>query len=115
MERVEDGALLGMMGFHHHMPHSIEVGYVLAKQYWGSGYTTEALQMLIRAAFGTQHIDRVHAFCDVENKGSGRVLEKAGMTLEGTLRGYMKRPNLSPNLRDCLMYGILRQDWEKSP
>jgi len=110
LERLEDGALLGMMGFHHHMAHSIEVGFVLARKYWGKGYTTEALRLLIDAAFSTPHIDRVHAFCDVENKGSARVLEKAGMTVEGTLRGYMKRPNLDPNLRDCLMYGILRND-----
>ena len=115
MERVEDGALLGMMGFHHHMPHSIQVGYVLARKYWGSGYTAEALRLLINEAFGTDYIDRICAFCDVENKGSARVMEKAGMSLEGTLRGYMKRSNLDPNLRDCLMYGILRQDWEKSP
>ena len=37
---------------------------------------------------------RVQAFCDVENRASARVLEKAGLTLEGTLRRYMVLPNL---------------------
>jgi len=114
IEAVEDGALLGMMGFHYVERHSIEIGYVLARDYWGQGYTTAALKILINEAFATSTVDRVQAYCDVENPGSSRVMEKSGMSLEGTLRGYMKRPHLKPKLRDCLMYAILREDWEKS-
>ena len=47
---------------------------------------------------------RVQAFCDVENRASARVLEKAGLTLEGTLRRYMVMPNLGDAPRDMFCY-----------
>jgi RimJ/RimL family protein N-acetyltransferase len=53
---------------------------------------------------------RVQAFCDLANRASARVLEKAGLTLEGTLRRYMVMPNLSAAPRDMLCYSKVRED-----
>jgi RimJ/RimL family protein N-acetyltransferase len=37
-------------------------------------------------------------------------MEKVGMELEGTLRGYGDHPNRSDAPRDCLMYATIRGD-----
>ncbi|WP_373782338.1 GNAT family N-acetyltransferase, partial [Jeotgalibaca porci] len=63
-----------------------EVGYALSKAYWSKGIMSEALEAVMK--FGFEHLDlvRIQAFCMVENKGSARVMEKAGMLYEGTRR-----------------------------
>jgi [ribosomal protein S5]-alanine N-acetyltransferase len=35
-------------------------------------------------------------------------MEKAGMTLEGTLRRWFVHPNISPEPRDCRVYARVR-------
>ena len=86
----------------------IEVGYALARPYWGKGYMTEVLCAVIDWAFTQPDIFRVQAFCDVDNLGSARVMEKAGMQREGTLRRYVLHPNLSDEPRDAYMYAIVK-------
>jgi RimJ/RimL family protein N-acetyltransferase len=65
-----------------------EMGYGLARAYWGHGYATEAGQLLIR--FGFQHLGlvRIQAVCAVENERSARTLERLGMRREGRLAQY---------------------------
>ena len=53
-------------------------------------------------------IHRVWAVCDVENRGSARVLEKVGMQREAILRKWLVHPNISPIPRDCYCYAIVR-------
>ena len=52
---------------------------------------------------------RVQAFCDVENRASARVLEKAGLTFEATLKRYMMMPNRSDVPRDMLLFAKVRE------
>jgi [ribosomal protein S5]-alanine N-acetyltransferase len=52
---------------------------------------------------------RLQAFCDLENRASARVLEKAGLTLEGILRRYMVFPNLGDVPRDVYCYAKVRE------
>ncbi|MBU0510196.1 MAG: GNAT family N-acetyltransferase, partial [Chloroflexi bacterium] len=86
--------LIGMFGLHP-MNLKLEVGYALARPYWGKGYMTEALRAVIDWAFAQPEIYRVQAICDVENIGSARVMEKADMAREGLLRRYVLHPNIS--------------------
>ena len=44
-----------------------------------------------------------------DNPVSGRVLEKAGMSYEGTLRQYIGMGNV---FFDCKMYAILKSDFD---
>jgi ribosomal-protein-alanine N-acetyltransferase len=103
----EDDKLIGMFGLHP-MNLKIEVGYALARPYWGKGYMTEVLCAVIDWAFTQPDIFRVQAFCDVDNLGPARVMEKAGMQREGTLRRYVLHPNLSDEPRDAYMYAIVK-------
>ena len=62
-----------------------EIGYSLSREYWNQGYATEALRKLIDFSFKTLKLHRVEAQYDIRNQASGRVMQKAGMNLEGTL------------------------------
>ena len=88
--------------------HRAEAGYVLAKSEWGEGYIPEALHAAIGFAFSLPNIYRVAAICDTENRASARVMEKAGMILEGRLRRFTIHPNISDEPRDVYCYAKTR-------
>jgi RimJ/RimL family protein N-acetyltransferase len=85
-----------------------DVGYLLDRRHWGNGYATEAARAIVEWAFSTPSIHRVWATCDTENVASARVLEKAGLQREGTLRRAIVRPNLSNDPRDAFVYARVR-------
>ena len=65
-----------------------EVGYGLARSYWGKGYAAEAAALLVRFGFEQLRLERVQALCAVENVRSLRTLERVGMRREGRLFIY---------------------------
>jgi RimJ/RimL family protein N-acetyltransferase len=104
--RKQDGELLGMV----HIfisGHKAELGYVLARPYWGRGIMTEAVQVVVDWALAHPQIYRVWAVCDVENVASARVMEKVGMEREGILRRWLKHPK-SESPRDCYCYSMIK-------
>ena len=84
--------------------HRAEIGYALARDAWGRGYTTEAARAVVDWALTQPPIRRVWAYVDVENVRSARVLEKTGMMREGRLRAWFVPPAFGVP-RDCWMYG----------
>ncbi len=66
-----------------------ELGFWLAKEYWNQGYATEACKAVILHAFKELDFLRIHSITASENSACKRVLEKIGMTHEGTFRNYM--------------------------
>lgn len=101
--RKEDGALLGMIEVRVN-GHRAEMGYVLGRPYWGKGYMPEALGAILHWTSAQESISRTWAYCDVENRASQRVLEKAGMIREGRIHRWMVVPNLGNAARDCFFY-----------
>jgi len=85
-----------------------DFGYVLAKPHWGKGYMSEALTFLVDWALAQPSIYRATAFCDVENPGSARVMEKAGMEFEGIMKRGHVAPTIGPEPRDCRVYAKVR-------
>jgi RimJ/RimL family protein N-acetyltransferase len=82
-----------------------ELGYWLGESFWGRGYASEAVQVLVPYAFDTLDLLRVQAGVYGPNVASTRVLEKAGFVLEGTMRrAALKRGEL----HDVLLYARLR-------
>lgn len=59
-----------------------ELGYILAKPFWGKGYGEEVCRALVGVAFQNLGVDRVVATTDPENTASIRVLEKLGFCFE---------------------------------
>jgi RimJ/RimL family protein N-acetyltransferase len=105
--RKEDGRLLGMVELRFG-GHDVNLGYVLAKAYWGQGIMSEALQALVGWAQAENGIAKVWATCDVENLASARVMEKVGMKREGILPKHTLHPNISAEPRDAYCYSILK-------
>jgi [ribosomal protein S5]-alanine N-acetyltransferase len=83
-------------------------GYVLGRAQWGNGFAAEAMLPLVDWALAQASIFRAWAFCDVENPGSARVMEKAGMTREGLLRRWHVCPTIGIDPRDCYVYAKVR-------
>lgn len=86
-----------------------EIGYSSARSHWGQGYMTEALSAVIGFLFDTVGLHRIYLRYDPENTGSGRVMQKCGLTYEGTLRGHYKRKDGA--FGNLAYYGILREEW----
>jgi RimJ/RimL family protein N-acetyltransferase len=84
--------------------HRVELGYVLARTCWGQGLMTEAVTEIVAWTLAQSLIFRIGAVCDVENMGSARVMEKAGLTREGLLRRWLVHPNVDDEPRDCFSY-----------
>jgi ribosomal-protein-alanine N-acetyltransferase len=61
---------------------SAEIGYWLGEPFWGKGIMTEAVKQMVD--YGFKHLNLTRIFTGVFdfNKGSQRVLEKAGFKLE---------------------------------
>lgn len=87
-----------------------EVGYVLARDYWGQGYVSEALHAVLEFGFSRMSLNRIEAKCVPENLGSIRVLEKAGMQCEGLLRDY---EFVKGAYQDLNIYSILKREFRK--
>lgn len=86
---------------------SAELGYWLAEDCWGRGVMTEAVRQICREAFARFDILRVFAEPFADNRGSRRVLEKAGFTCEGTMRNSVYK---NGQVHSCCMYALLREE-----
>lgn len=84
-----------------------ELGYYIAKEYWGKGIMTDAVNQLCDYIFTHTDIIRIYAEPFDSNIGSCRVLEKAGFKCEGTLR---KNAVKNGKLLDMKMYSKLKNE-----
>lgn len=92
--RNKEGALIGGIGFHDFrlgQSHKAELGYWLAKSYWGQGIMTDAAKKIAEFGLSEFGLSRITANVFDFNLGSTRVLEKAGFQLEGLLRNHYKK------------------------
>lgn len=107
---VLDGIPIGSIGLFDvdRESESAEIGYSLGSAWWGKGYATEAVDAVLRFAFGEIGLHRVQATCHPENTTSERVLEKCGMVFEGTMREAQLNPDGSRS--DLKLYAVLATD-----
>lgn len=66
----------------------IEVGYRLAKKFWGRGLATEGARASLRYGFETLGLDRIVAVAQPANTASCRVIEKIGLRYLKVARFY---------------------------
>ncbi len=109
IERKEDAKVLGLIHLNKvdFFNRSAEVGYWLQWKAWGKGYATETVEALSKFALSHLQMDEVVAICHPENKGSLRVLEKAGFHYHKTLPAYI---SLGGKGADCLQFHLTRWD-----
>ena len=82
---------------------------MLARSHWGRGLMSEAVGAVVAWLVDQPGIYRVWAYCAVDHVRSIRVLERAGMTYEGTLRRWVVLPNLSDEPCDARVYSWSRE------
>ena len=108
LEERSSERVIGALAIRRTNNHAFDVGYVLERPSWGRGLMTEALAEVTRWALNQKGIWRLWTVCDVENVGSSRVMEKAGLSREGVLRRWIFHPNVSDEPRDCLVMAKVR-------
>jgi len=89
-----------------------EIGYTIARPYWGQGYNVEAGRLVIDFGFLARGLRRIQAVCDVANRRSYRTMEKLGMIREMIL--YRARFEQGRPI-DRYRYSIRRREWERFP
>ncbi|MGI8856495.1 MAG: GNAT family N-acetyltransferase [Thermomicrobiales bacterium] len=100
-------------------PDDVELGYRLRKAAWGKGYGTEGSRALIRKGFTEYGVRRVFATTYEHNRGSRRVMEKAGMTLVRTFHmtpAELAAHGLDPEYLwegDDVEYALTKAEWEQ--
>ena len=93
-----------------------EIGYCLARSYWGRGIMPEALAAVIDFCFDQVGYHRLAIVHNVANPASGKVAAKVGMVQEGLLRGYAY--DNSTDRADCCLWSMLETDhrpWHDAP
>lgn len=107
MDRDE---LVGVCGVHGIVPGGTpEVGYWVGVPYWGQGYASFGLRLLLEFVFTNLGLERVGARVLEANPASARVLEKNGM------RFVCLQPNTDVTLHplggSVAWYALTREEW----
>ena len=80
--------LVGGIGIHRLPSGEHELGYWIARPFWGRGFATEAGQAVVATARDSLRLKRLASGHVLDNPGSGRVLAKLGFRPVGTEPRY---------------------------
>lgn len=83
------------------------IGYAIGEDYWGKGFTTEAVQAVLNFGFEELELDLISAYCYPDNERSKRVLKKCGFQYEGCLR--LAEECYDGSVRDNECYAIVNK------
>ena len=89
-----------------------EIGYVLNPDYWGKGLAAEAVREVMKFGFQRLNLHRIEAKHIEGNNQSRRVMEKCGMSYEGTHRSSMY---IKGEYRTICICAILREEFLQNP
>jgi [ribosomal protein S5]-alanine N-acetyltransferase len=104
--REPGGRMIGATGFHEVVPaHRAEVGYWLARPFWGRGLMTRVVAAMVRRAWDELGLVRLQAEVFAHNRASMRVLEKNGFVREGVLRKHVLKDG---RFIDAVLYARVR-------
>ena len=109
---IYEGKVIGSIGaFRQSNIHrrTAELGYYRGTDYWGKGIMTEAVKQLCSYIFENTDIIRIFAEPFAYNKGSCRVLEKAGFRFEGVMRSNAVK---NGRIIDMRLYGLVKETAE---
>lgn len=86
-----------------------EIGFVLAKDYWGQGIMSEAVKEVIRYLFLEVNFDAIFCGYYLGNERSKRVQEKCGFKY---IKTY-KRQTRTGEIRESTINVLLKEEWLK--
>ena len=109
IELKHSGEVIGLTSCRRPVPHSVEIGYCLGRRWWGKGFMSEVLGVVLDALEADRQVYRVWATCSPDNERSARLLESAGFIMEGRLARHAVYPTMGPGPQDSLLYAkVLR-------
>ncbi len=115
-ERRSDGQFIGIVGLSRvddlPIDDSVEVGWRLARPYWGQGYATEAAGACLHFAFNDLVLPEVIAITTVNNLRSQAVMRRLGMQDTGRNFDHPRVPAES-ELREHVLYRVSRDDFQQ--
>lgn len=86
-------------------PHRGELGYWLARPYWGRGIMTAVVRRICQMAFEEFGLEKITAHVFPHNPASARVLEKCGFEQEGFLRRHFLKDG---QFIDARLFALLK-------
>jgi [ribosomal protein S5]-alanine N-acetyltransferase len=86
-----------------------ELGFAMAREFWGKGLMLEALTVLIDHAFAVRGVRRLEAEANSLNGASCRLLERLGFVSEGLMR---QRYRVKGAIYDTRVFGLLSGEWK---
>ncbi|NOU92503.1 GNAT family N-acetyltransferase [Paenibacillus sp. LMG 31456] len=107
--KIESDEIIGSCGFNSldFENAKAEIGYDIAKSFWGRGYASEAIYSLLDYAFSSLKMNRIEAKVEPENVKSIKLIQKLNFTFEGTLRQYER---VNGKFNDLNIYSKLISD-----
>lgn len=104
--RNATGKLIGGCGFDGLVVgHRAEIGYWVARPFWGQGIATAAVRVACGHALAHWKLVRIAGLVFTFNPASARVLEKCSFEYEGLLRNYAQKMGQT---FDCRAYALVK-------
>lgn len=88
----------------------VHIGYCIGYKWWKQGITSEAFHGIIPFLFEEVKVRTIESKHDPNNPNSGKVMEKCGLSFEGTLR---QADWSNKGIVDASMYSLLSEDYFK--
>ena len=107
--RISSDEMIGNIFLGKRECETLELGYVLNRNFWGNGYAFEACSAMCGNVF-SKGIHRLEANCDPNNAASWKLLERLGFVREGHLHKdiyFRKDKNGNPIWKDTFIYSKL--------
>ncbi len=107
VDELSSGELIGFIGlcdqeYEAAFTPCVDLGYRLARKFWGKGYATEGAAKCLEYAFEMAGLKEVVAVCVTTNTPSENVMKKIGMTYDSNfIHPYLKG---HPDLEECVLY-----------
>jgi len=118
VEVPDQESFIGFVGLHipnENLPFSpcVEIGWRVAKKYWGQGYATEAAKKSLSYAFTELNLNEVVSFTTIANTRSQKVMKKIGMSNTGN--NFM-HPDIKSTHPQCehVLYKITKPEYERN-
>jgi RimJ/RimL family protein N-acetyltransferase len=105
---------LARPSFEAHFTPAVEVGWRLARGYWGRGYATEAARAALAYGFDELALDEIVSFTSPLNEPSRRVMERLGMSHDPADDFEHPRVPAGHPLRPHVLYRLSRSVWAVS-
>ena len=86
-----------------------EIGYWIAEPFWGKGYCSEAVSLILNFGFNELKIHKIYASHLIGNPASGKVMINNGMIKEGEMIDHFKKGD---EYRSVRQYRLTKAEYD---